>query len=265
MNNLVKIILIILVLNFMFKKNRVEKFSDVNAEKLPENNCYHTCKTCGDYGDERDCTSCKDDFKHYQIYEDGTGVCIPKCFKTDNADILSQDEADKLNEKELYHRLILHKIENCSKDTDCVYGGCDKEIGKCYNLPCQNHSDCSFDNGVQTGFCNKSNSESHGYCAPFDKNDCDDLYLLQQGGDKHAKCRNKKGETNKCLRYWRGQWTTDNVYNNKCVSNSEYEDAESKRGNSCTTWGAIYLNQCGKNLQCKSDPTSSDAINGTCN
>ena len=244
---------------------------DEEKNSLPNVECHSSCKACG-YSSQptgkSDCIECNDGFTHYTIYGDNTGACIPKCTpdsKSDQAATpISQDEADKLNEQELYLRLI-KKIKNCSKDTDCVYGGCDKEIGKCYNLPCQNHSDCSFDNGVQAGFCNKSNSESHGYCAPFDKNDCDDLYLLQQGGDEHAKCRNKKGETNKCLRYWRGEWTTDNVYNNKCVSNSEYEDAKSKRGNSCTTWGAIYLNQCGKNLQCKSDPTSSDAINGTCN
>jgi len=202
MNNLVKIILIILVLNFLFKNNRVEKFSDSNydftsnvsykllecdsdsqcikyadsetdekygicnvtdengetkkryclgkidiedtcfnkfssesticnsileetqkkkkriqikkkrknKEELPEIKCHPTCKTCGYYDnptDEKDCISCKDDFKHYQIYEDGTGVCIPKCFKT----------IQKINSNKLAKNLKLNEILTLSDES----------------------------------------------------------------------------------------------------------------------------------------------------
>jgi len=268
MNNLIKIILIILVLNFLFKNNQMEKFGLSYSDKCEtyiENknkNCHASCKSCG-YSDDpsgpNDCIECNPGYKHKKVYEDGTGSCTPDSKPDQASTTISQDEADKLNEKELNRRLSLHKIKNCSKDTDCLYGGCDKKKGKCYHLACQNHSDCSFDNGVQAGYCNKWDGESYGYCAYFDKNDCE----ITVGGDEHAKCRNKKGETNKCLRYWRGQWTTDYVYRYKCVSNKEYKDAESKRDSPCTTWGAMY--QCGKNLQCKPDPTGSDAVNGTCN
>ena len=104
MNNLIKIILIILVLKFLFKNNLMEKFglsySD-NCETYIENknkNCHVSCKSCG-YSDDPsgpdDCIECNPGYKHKKIYEDGTGSCTPDSKSDQAATPISQDEAQE--------------------------------------------------------------------------------------------------------------------------------------------------------------------------
>jgi len=328
MNNLIKIILIILVLNFLFKNNnKMEKFGEEHCIKYFPMGMFfskHTDKICKDSDMKNDflnlIRSAEMDLKCPESTPDSATHILQdeKESTPDSTNPISQDkevgettaeevgettaeevgettaeevgetiveeevekqetpvqikypipqtieDADKLNEEDLFNRLILHKIKNCSTDADCVYGGCDKKIGKCYSLPCQNHSDCSFDNKIRAGYCYVFKGQSTGYCDPFDKEDCQDVGNTAIDSD-HIKCRNKKGETNKCLRYWSQNYNDPSDYKHKCVSNSEYDDAESKRDIPCIVWLSDYQKQCGDYLNCKTVPNSSDTINGKCN
>jgi hypothetical protein len=171
----------------------------------------------------------------------------------------THDEADMLTEKDLFFTFEIHKQKRCDSDDECEVAGCNKKIGRCHVVSCEENSDCSFDNNIRAGYCDPpAYMEKKGVCLNFDKDYC----LIHGKLDDHSKCRNKKDQDNKCLKSFYTDYGGPDRHKYKCVSKTEYDDAESKRNTQCFANVEDNSYFCGKKLKCK---PNNDGWSGKCN
>ena len=250
----------------MFKNNRVEKFSDSNPD-FSSNVTYKMLKcdspcleyTAGDGSKYGLCTVTNENGGTMDRYclskTEIDDTCLFNKFSSES-DIcpISQDEADKLNNVNLFKEFQKRKKKKCTNNDDCVGQGiC--ENNSCSIIPCKEHKDCSIGD-VRVGFC-----VDRRYCKNYDKDDfdingpngrnvngdnCNTIYTDEE-------CRNTKGQNNKCLKTWHR-----NGFSHKCRSEKYYNKIKEKENNDCF----VNYSICGNEMKC--EPSSTNQNIGKC-